>query len=96
MDSIYVVAFYSDQIVVRGGPESFWGLPGMIMGVVLPHEYTTWYATKVYLEPKSFMNSGLKDNKTIRRSDLERLLAEMDIIKNAGYYGQYLFRRILL
>lgn len=96
MDSVYVVAFYTDQIVVRGGPESFWGLPGMIMGVVLPHEYTTWYATKVYLEQKNFMNSGMKENKTIRRSDLERLLTEMDVIKNAGYYGQYLYRRILL
>src|SRR5690606_39292194 len=30
LDSIYVVAFYTDQIPVSGGPESFTGLPGMI------------------------------------------------------------------
>lgn len=27
MDSIYVVAFYTDEILTRGGPESFSGLP---------------------------------------------------------------------
>ena len=47
MDSIYVVAFYTDQIPVSGGPESFGGLPGMILGLALPHENMTWFATKV-------------------------------------------------
>lgn len=47
MDSIYVVAFYTDEIAVTGGPESFTGLPGMILGVALPHENVTWFATKV-------------------------------------------------
>ncbi|OCX54835.1 GLPGLI family protein [Mucilaginibacter sp. PPCGB 2223] len=47
MDSIYVVAFYTDEIPVSGGPESFTGLPGMILGVALPHENITWFATKV-------------------------------------------------
>jgi GLPGLI family protein len=47
MDSIYVVAFYTIEIPVSGGPESFTGLPGMILGVALPHENITWFATKV-------------------------------------------------
>lgn len=47
MDSIYVVAFYTTDIPVSGGPESFCGLPGMILGVALPHENITWFATKV-------------------------------------------------
>ncbi|MGZ4000948.1 MAG: GLPGLI family protein, partial [Mucilaginibacter sp.] len=47
MDSIYVVAFYTTQIPVSGGPESFTGLPGMILGVALPHENLSWFATKV-------------------------------------------------
>jgi GLPGLI family protein len=47
MDSIYVVAFYTDQIAVPGGPESFTGLPGMILGLALPHDHITWFATKV-------------------------------------------------
>lgn len=49
MDSIYVVAFYTDQIHVSGGPESFTGLPGMILGVALPHDNATWFATSVDL-----------------------------------------------
>ena len=47
LDSIYVVAFYTSRIPVPGGPESFSGLPGMILGVALPHENITWFATKV-------------------------------------------------
>jgi len=47
MDSIYVVAFYTDKIPVSGGPESFSGLPGMILQVALPHENMAWVATKV-------------------------------------------------
>lgn len=48
-DSVYVVAFYTQEITVSGGPESFHGLPGMILGIAVPRLYTTWYATKVEL-----------------------------------------------
>lgn len=51
MDSIYVVAFYTDEIITQGGPESFTGLPGMILGVALPHEHINWFATKVVDTP---------------------------------------------
>lgn len=47
LDSIYVVAFYAPEIPVSGGPESFSGLPGMILGVALPHENLSWFATRV-------------------------------------------------
>jgi len=47
MDSLYVVAFYTDEILATGGPESFSGLPGMILGVALPHQHVSWFATKV-------------------------------------------------
>ncbi|WP_158799567.1 GLPGLI family protein [Pedobacter sp. L105] len=47
LDSIYVVAFYADQIPVSGGPESFTGLPGMILGLALPHENISWFAKSV-------------------------------------------------
>ncbi|MGN6534069.1 MAG: GLPGLI family protein, partial [Ginsengibacter sp.] len=47
MDSVVVVAFYTDEIMVPGGPESFNGLPGMILGLVINRLHTTWYATKV-------------------------------------------------
>jgi GLPGLI family protein len=49
MDSVFVVAFYTDEITIPGGPESFNGLPGMILGLVINRLHTTWYATKVEL-----------------------------------------------
>ncbi|MFZ6023397.1 MAG: GLPGLI family protein [Bacteroidota bacterium] len=48
-DSVYVVAFYTDLIMVNSGPESFSGLPGMILGLAVPRLHTTWFATKVEL-----------------------------------------------
>lgn len=47
LDSVYVVAYYTIQIPFSGGPESFTGLPGTILGLALPHENMTWFATKV-------------------------------------------------
>ena len=50
-DSVYVVAFYTEDIVVSGGPEMFGGLPGMIMELAIPRLHTTWTADKVELVP---------------------------------------------
>lgn len=47
MDSIYLVAFYTDEIPTKSGPESITGLPGMILGVALPQQHLTIFATKV-------------------------------------------------
>ena len=46
-DSIAVFAFYTDEILITGGPEGIQGLPGMILGVGIPRLHTTWFATKV-------------------------------------------------
>lgn len=46
-DSVVVVAFYTDEIIPSSGPESFSGLPGMILGLAVPRLYTTWFATKI-------------------------------------------------
>ncbi len=48
-DSVYVVAFYTDDIAVSGGPEMFSGLPGMILEIAIPRLHTTWVAEKVDL-----------------------------------------------
>lgn len=64
MDSIYVVAFYTDAIVTPGGPESFSGLPGMILGVALPHNHVTWFATKVTVQNTTAIKPPLKGKKT--------------------------------
>lgn len=46
-DSVYVFAFYSDEIMIPGGPMGIHGLPGMILGITIPRMYTSWIATKV-------------------------------------------------
>jgi GLPGLI family protein len=46
-DTVYVVAFYTDDILIKGGPEGFTGLPGMILGLAIPRYNTTWFATKI-------------------------------------------------
>ncbi len=46
-DSVYVFAFYTDEITVSGGPMSLHGLPGMILGITIPRMFTSWVATKV-------------------------------------------------
>ena len=46
-DTIAVFAFYTDELMVSGGPEGINGLPGMILGVGVPRLHTTWFATKV-------------------------------------------------
>ena len=48
-DSVVVVAFFTDQILVKGGPENFNGLPGMILGLAIPRLSETIYATKLEL-----------------------------------------------
>jgi GLPGLI family protein len=48
-DSVIVIAYYTDEIVPSTGPESFNGLPGMILGLAIPRMHTTWYATKLEL-----------------------------------------------
>lgn len=53
-DSVYIVAFVTNQISVNDGPETFAGLPGMIMGLAVPRLFTTWMAisyTEVDLNP---------------------------------------------
>lgn len=47
MDSVYVFAFYTEEITVSSGPCSIGGLPGLILGMTVPRLYTTWLATSV-------------------------------------------------
>ena len=85
-DSVYVVAFYTDEITVSGGPESFHGLPGMILGLAVPRLYTTWFATKVELvEPaaKDF-NIPVKGKKVTNKELFATLQRSMEDWKEMG------------
>jgi GLPGLI family protein len=83
MDSIYVVAFYTDEIPVSGGPESFAGLPGMILGVALPHENVTWFAKMV--TPKAMPANTMIPPKKGKPTTNQGLMTTMkSVMKNWG------------
>ncbi len=52
LDSVYVFAFYTEEITLPGGPCSINGLPGMILGMTIPRLYTSWIATKINVDNK--------------------------------------------
>lgn len=95
MDSIYVVAFYTDEILTSGGPESFSGLPGMILGISLPHEHVSWFASKVEAVPvtDSQLVPPVKGKKTDNVTLAETIRRSM---KGWGKQGQQYMRAALL
>ena len=75
MDTVFVVAFYAEQIVTPVGPESFAGLPGMILGLAVPRLNTTWFATKLEVtDVKETILIPPKKGKKTTSSDLKTLL----------------------
>jgi GLPGLI family protein len=95
MDSVYVVAYYSNQIAVSGGPESFTGLPGMILGLALPHENVTWFATKVteVAVPEKDLAPPTKGKPTDNKGLTAILLGAM---KNWGEYAHPIYKAFSL
>ncbi len=95
MDSVFVVAFYTDEIVSPGGPESFQGLPGMILGVVIPRLYTNWYATNVQLEEvKETAITPPKKGKTTNYSGMDKTI--QDSLKRWGKWGTKYIWQIMI
>ena len=79
MDSIWVVAFYTDAIIAPGGPESFNGLPGMILGVVMPRLNVTYFATEVqtYTDARREMAAPKKGKEYTNESFVKYLKGNM-------------------
>lgn len=76
MDSVFVVAFYTEQIVTPGGPESFAGLPGMILGLAVPRLNTTWFATK--LEMIDVKETTLVPPKKGKKTNISNLKVQLN------------------
>jgi GLPGLI family protein len=86
-DSITVFAFYTDEILINGGPESANGLPGMILGLGMPRIHTTWFAThveinEVNMKPVVPATKGKKVNRQTMLQSIDKVL------KNWGSYGK--------
>ncbi len=96
MDSVFVVAFYTDEIVAPGGPESFNGLPGMILGIVIPRLHTNWYATKLEIEAvkETSITAPKKGRKTTTTAGMEKTV--MESLKRWGDWGQRYLWQILI
>ncbi|NGM61204.1 GLPGLI family protein [Sphingobacterium sp. SGG-5] len=78
-DSVYVIGYFANEIPLDGGPESINGLPGMILGLVVPSQHVSYFATKVEfrddvsLEAKVFNG---KKNKVMSREELEAMFSQ--------------------
>ncbi|WP_316818900.1 GLPGLI family protein [Pedobacter nyackensis] len=81
-DTVYVVAFYTDEILLRGGPEGFGGLPGTILGLAIPRYNTTWFATKV---------NGFENHLTeiVPSTNGKKIETEKDLKKLIELYTRY-------
>jgi GLPGLI family protein len=87
-DSVYIVAFYTDEIPVTGGPESFDGLPGMILGIAIPRLSTTWFATKVQLTQPAQKDFEI-NSKGTTKINAQKLRSTLKMsLKNWGKYGE--------
>lgn len=95
MDSIFIVAFYTDEIETPGGPESFCGLPGMILGLAIPHEHVSWFATKLYAVTvkETDFKIPVKGTKTTNAAMLENLRSNL---KSWGKYGERYIKATML
>lgn len=85
-DSVYVVAFYTEDIPASGGPEMFSGLPGMILELAIPRLFTTWVATTIDINlPKDAdFTPPSKGKKTTQGKMHESLSADL---KQWGKYA---------
>jgi len=84
-DSVYVFAFYTDEITVSGGPMSLHGLPGMILGITIPRMFSSWVANKVEINGVNYstINAPTKGKK---KKPVE---LESNIIKATKDWGKY-------
>jgi GLPGLI family protein len=89
-DSIVVIAFFTDEIIPASGPESFGGLPGMILGLAIPRMHTTWYATKLELKPAATRElavptGGRKFNNAGFKAQMNEIIADRQWLKKLSW-----------
>jgi GLPGLI family protein len=94
-DSVYVFAFYTDEITVSGGPMSLHGLPGMILGITIPRMFSSWVAGKVEINGVDYSKiiaptKGKKKKATELQGTVEK------VSKDWGSWGQQAVWNIFL
>lgn len=76
MDSVYVFAFYTDEILIPAGPCSVNGLPGAILGLTIPRMYTSYIATKVSLNVNEAGIKPVEAKKPYTNATLKKTIKE--------------------
>lgn len=88
-DSIAVFAFYSDELLINGGPEGVHGLPGMILGLGIPRLHITWFATKVEVNGVNMKTvTAPTKGKKVTRSEMMNKVGKL--AEEWGSYGSKL------
>jgi GLPGLI family protein len=77
MNDVYVFAFYTDEIMITGGPCTVNGLPGMILGLTIPRLYTSYIATKVNLNDVNTKDiKPIQAKKVYTTTELKTIITE--------------------
>ena len=93
-DTIAVFAFYTDEILIPGGPESINGLPGMILGMGVPRLHTTWFATKVEVNSVNMnFSPATKGKKVNYKAMIESI---NNVLKNTNNYGRNMLLNFMI
>ena len=94
-DSVYVVAFYTEDIIAGTGPEMFGGLPGMILELAIPRLHTTWTADKIELmEPQGKDFVIEEKGKKVNEKELYEII--QNSLKDWGKWGtRYIWWTVL-
>lgn len=95
-DSVYVFAFYTDEITVSGGPMSLHGLPGMIMGITIPRMFCSWVATKLEVNGVNYSKLSAPPTKGKKKKAAELQETVVKATKDWGSWGQQAVWNIFL
>src|SRR5690606_22920666 len=76
-DSTYVIGFFANEIPIDGGPESINGLPGLILGLVVPSQHVSYFATKVEISNNVILDKTAVENskvKSMSRTEIAKIM----------------------
>lgn len=95
-DSLYIVAFYTDQIPVSGGPALVHGLPGMILGLAIPEMHINYWARKVDFVTDNVPSAWRdKKSKAISTQDFFNSLGNNRMFGGGGGNARQMRRNLL-
>lgn len=94
-DSVYVFAYYTDEITVSGGPMGIQGLPGMILGITIPRMFTSWIATKLQVNGVN-TSAIVAPTKGKKKKATDLLESAKKATADWGHWGQQAIWNIFL